>query len=134
MMRPGPRSAPGQRGFTVVEVLIALLVLLVGMAGILSLQLTSVQATMFSRHATEASVLAEDKMEQLRTVPTAGLLGGTDQVDARGVPLADGYYIRTWTISAGPPIAISVDVTWKEEGSQDPLDAYTVTLQTLRGQ
>jgi Tfp pilus assembly protein PilV len=130
MTRLGPGSAPGQRGFTVVEVLIALLVLMVGMAGILSLQLTSVQATAFSRHATEASVLAEDKMEQLRTVSTAGLLGGTDQVDARGVPLADGFYTRTWTITAGPPTAIAVDVTWNEEGTEP----YTITLQTLRGQ
>lgn len=130
MIRCGPRDAAGQRGFTVIEVLIALLVLLVGMAGILSLQLTSVQATAFSRHATEASVLAEDKMEQLRTVPAAGLAGGNDQVDARGVPDAQGYYIRVWEIDAGPPINIKVDVTWNEEGGQP----YTITLHTLRSQ
>ena len=63
------RKRRGQQGgFTIIEVLIALLVLVVGFAGILSLQLTAMRATSFSRHATEASVLAEDKMEQLRTI------------------------------------------------------------------
>jgi type IV pilus assembly protein PilV len=126
-MRRG-RGARGQRGFTVIEVLIALLVLLIGMAGILSLQLTSVQATAFSRHATEASVLAEDKMEQLRTVPAAALQSGNDQVDARGVDDPQGFYTRVWTVGAGASLTIDVSVSWNEEGA----DPYTITLQTLR--
>jgi prepilin-type N-terminal cleavage/methylation domain-containing protein len=122
------RSVRGERGFTVIEVLIALLVLLIGMAGILSLQLTSVQATAFSRHATEASVLAEDKMEELRAVPAATLVTGSDQVDARGVPDAQGYYVRDWEVDPGASLTITVKVRWNEEGG----DPYTITLQTLR--
>jgi prepilin-type N-terminal cleavage/methylation domain-containing protein len=126
-MSPG-RGARGQRGFTVIEVLIALLVLLIGMAGILSLQLTSVQATAFSRHATEATLLAEDKMEELRAVPAATLVSDNDQVDARGVPDPQGYYIRDWEVEPGASLTITVKVRWNEEGA----DPYSITLQTLR--
>jgi prepilin-type N-terminal cleavage/methylation domain-containing protein len=123
------RGDPGQRGFTVVEVLIALLVLLIGMAGILSMQLTSVQATAFSRHATEASVLAEDKMEELRTMPTAALADASDQVDARGVLDPQGLYTRAWTIASVPPhLAITVTVSWLEQGGEP----YDIALTTMR--
>ena len=126
-MRRG-RGTRGERGFTVIEVLIALLVLLIGMAGILSLQLTSVQATAFSRHATEATLLAEDKMEELRAVPAATLVSDNDQVDARGVPDAQGLYIRDWEVEPGASLTITVKVRWNEEGA----DPYSITLQTLR--
>jgi type IV pilus assembly protein PilV len=54
--------ARGAGGFTVIELLVALTVLAVGITGILSLQMTSLRATSYSRHATEAAVLAEDRM------------------------------------------------------------------------
>jgi type IV pilus assembly protein PilV len=118
-------------GFTLIEVLIALLVLMVGMAGILSLQLTSMKATAFSRHATEASSLAEDKVEDLRTVPldSARFVNGTDQVDARGVAAEDGPYTRTWTISPGADTTIvNVSVSWTERGDEP----YTISMADMR--
>jgi prepilin-type N-terminal cleavage/methylation domain-containing protein len=121
-------------GFTIIEILIALLVLLIGMAGVLSLQLTSVEATSFSRHATEASVLAEDKMEQLRTVPLAVLTDGTDQVDARGVIDAEGLYTRTWTIDGASPRRVEVTVSWSERGNVDPDERLSITLSSARNQ
>ena len=126
--------APGddnQRGFTLIEVLIALLVLMVGMAGILSLQLTSMKATAFSRHATEASSLAEDKVEELRTVPlsSARFASGSDQVDSRGVADAAGLYTRTWTITAGTDNTIvNVSVAWTERGNEP----YTISMSDMR--
>jgi prepilin-type N-terminal cleavage/methylation domain-containing protein len=121
----------GERGFTMVEVLIALLILLLGMAGVLSLQLTSLEATAFSRHATEASVLAEDKMEALRTQPTATLVSDSDTVDARGVPDPNGLYAREWTVAAaGEDTSITVEVSWLEQGNA--AEPYRVTMNTLR--
>ena len=127
-MTPGARRR-GEQGFTVVEVLIALLVLLIGMAGMLSLQLTAMKATGFSRHATEASILAEDRMEYLRTAPIASLADSSDQVDARGVPDDTALYTRTWTITPGTDTTtITVSVSWLEQGGEP----YTITMSTLR--
>ena len=128
--RPDPR---GERGFTVVEVLIALLVLLIGMAGILSMQFTSVRANAFSRHATEASILAEDKMEDLRTTPTTALVSDGDTVDARGNFDPQGFYARDWEVLPGTPISIKVTVEWKESGdAANP--PYNIVLRTQRAQ
>lgn len=125
--RRGRRGEQG--GFTVIEVLIALLVLLIGMAGMLSLQLTAMRATGFSRHATEASILAEDRMEYLRTAPIATLVDGSDQVDARGTVDTTALFTRTWTITPGTDTTtITVAVGWLEQGSEP----YTITMATLR--
>jgi type IV pilus modification protein PilV len=136
-VKRGPEPG-GERGFTVVEVLIALLVLLVGLAGILSLQFTSMRASSFSRHATEASVLAEDKMEDLRATPTAALADGTDTVNSRGEPGGPGLpYTRQWTIAPGAPITIDVNVTWTEQDDTKVgagREEYVVSLKTLRMQ
>jgi type IV pilus assembly protein PilV len=121
----------GEQGFTVIEVLIALLVLMVGMAGILSLQLTSMKATAFSRHATEASSLAEDKVEDLRTVPvnSARFASGSDQVDARGLADESGLYTRTWTITPRTDTTVvTVSVSWNERGAEP----YTITMSDMR--
>jgi len=126
-----PAERTGERGFTLIEVLIALLVLMIGMAGILSLQLTSMKATAFSRHATEASSLAEDKVEDLRTVPlnSARFANGTDTVDSRGVADANGLYTRTWTITPGAETTIvTVSVAWTERGAEP----YTITMADMR--
>jgi len=131
-MKASRRLRRGEEGgFTLIEVLIALLVLLIGMAGILSLQLTSMKATSFSRHATEASSLAEDKVEDLRTVPlgSARFANGTDQVDARGVADAEGPYTRTWTINPGAETTIvNVSVSWTERGNEP----YTISMADMR--
>jgi prepilin-type N-terminal cleavage/methylation domain-containing protein len=124
-----PRRA--EEGFTLIEVLIALLVLMVGMAGILSMQLTSMKATGFSRHATEASSLVEDKVEELRTVPltSARFVNGNDQVDARGVPDATGLYRRSWTITPQTDTTIvTVSVAWDERGGEP----YTISMSDMR--
>ena len=129
LIEPGART--GERGFTLIEVLIALLILMVGMAGILSLQLTSMKATSFSRHATEASSLAEDKVEELRTVPlnSVRFASGTDQVDSRGVADAEGLYTRTWTIVPGIETTIvNVSVSWTERGNEP----YTISMADMR--
>ncbi len=136
----------GERGFTVIEVLIALLVLLLGMAGILSLQLTSVEATAFSRHATEASILGEDKMEWLRTQQVAPLVAlcpdtdplppppdCTEQVDALGQLDPEGLYTRTWKVVPAalvPTVNVTIGVSWLEQGRVD--EPYTVALSTQR--
>jgi type IV pilus assembly protein PilV len=120
-----------ERGFTIIEVLIALLVLMVGMAGLLSLQLTSMKATGFSRHATEASILCEDKMEDLRTIPlnSARFETDRDMVDARGVPDPEGLYEREWNVVPGvDTTTITVMVSWEERGSEP----YTITMTNLR--
>lgn len=131
MKTRAPTRRRGQEGFTLIEILIALLILITGIAGVLTLQMVSVRATNFSRHATEAAVLGEEKLEELRVVPVASITNGTETVDEQGVVDAsgDGFYTRTWTITDnGDSIDIVMVVSWLERGS----DPYDITLITKR--
>lgn len=128
-MRRAPITRRGQQGFTLVEILIALLILLVGIAGILTLQMVSVRATNVSRHATEAAVVGENLLEEFRVVPMESIASGSDRVDDEGQVAADGAYTRTWTIADnGDSIDIVVEVSWLERGSEP----YSITLISKR--
>lgn len=126
-----PRRPNKQHGFTLIELMVALTVLLIGISGIVALNITATRATAYSRHATEAAVLAEDKMEQLRTVPIAGVIAGSEQIDDKGKVNANGLYTRSWTITWSPPLAnLEVRVSWLERGSEP----HSIGLRTVRMQ
>ena len=118
----------GQGGFTLIEVLVAVTISLVGLAGVLGLERVGSQATGYSRHATEATVLAEDKLERLRTTPSADLATGSELVAASGA-VGAGFYTRRWQVAwTGDLADISVTVSWLEHGS----DTHALTFRTRR--
>lgn len=117
-----------QGGFTLIEVLVAVTISMVGLAGVLGLERVGSRATGYSRHATEATVLAEDKLERLRTTPIVDLFGGTELVAASGA-VGAGPYTRLWQVAwTGDLADISVTVSWFEHGS----DSHAVTFRTRR--
>ena len=63
---PGLKPKPIQRGFTLVEVLVAFLILSVGLIGLAGLQLTGVKNTREAYHRTQATVLAADIIDRMR--------------------------------------------------------------------
>jgi len=126
------RSRAAQHGFTMIELLVALTVMLIGLSGVLSLQMVSSQASSYSRHAGEAAVLGEAKMEEMRTTTdVANLLSGSDVVDAQGTPTANGIFTRAWTVTWSSSIAtVTLVVSWLEQGSE----THSITYRTQRSQ
>jgi type IV pilus modification protein PilV len=55
-----------ERGFTLVEVLVAIVLLAVGLLALVGMQTTSTQGNAFGNQLTEATILAQDQMEALR--------------------------------------------------------------------
>jgi type IV pilus modification protein PilV len=55
-----------ERGFSLVEALIASIVMLVGLLGLAALQVVGVRSNHFGRHMTQASQLAQDLIENLQ--------------------------------------------------------------------
>lgn len=111
--------------------MIAMLLLLVGVAGVLSLQMVSVRATSFSRHATEATIVAEDKMEELMTISKAALVDGTDDVDEKARTDGNDEYTRVWTIVDSAIVdvkTVTVTVEWTERGNE----LHSISIATLR--
>ena len=113
-----------QGGFTLMEVLISLVLGAVAMIGVIALYRASSNASSFSRRSTEASVLAQDKLEKLRTEATVGAVvdppPGT--IDESGKPIAGGAFTRVANVileTINLPAKyyeIDVTVTWQEEG------------------
>jgi prepilin-type N-terminal cleavage/methylation domain-containing protein len=118
-------STTGERGFSILEVLVATTVLTVGIAALAQLFIISTRANFSAKVATTASVLAQQKMEQLR-----GLTWGFDLV---GLPLSDyatDISVAQETRSGGVGLTPSpVDSLEKNvDGYCDFLDRYGVSL------
>jgi len=126
--RPSRTRAPGERGFTMIEVLVAVVILTFALAGLLGLAGSSTRASGYARHAAEAAVVGSDKLERLRVVAPASLTDGTDQVDAHAIVTPGGAYTRTWTVSwVGTLATLIVQVSWDENGQ-----GHSITYRTMR--
>lgn len=104
-----------ERGFTMVEVMIAILLTAIAVIGIMALFMTETRASSYSRHSTEAAALAADKLEKLRTMstPTAGSDTALDPLGAAG-----GIFDRSWLVDSSVTAytELSVTVSWDENG------------------
>lgn len=119
------------RGFSLVEALVALSIVVVGLSALARLFVMSVRANADARRATFASVLAAQRMEQLRSLgpslspQSVGSLsenieGLCDFLDEYGRSLGSGpsppagtVYIRRWSIESvpsGPADALQLQV------------------------
>jgi prepilin-type N-terminal cleavage/methylation domain-containing protein len=116
-----------QAGFTMIEVMIAVLITAIAVIGIVGLYRVQTRSSGYSRFATEASVLAADKMEQLRTIQVvAGPGSDVGGVDARGQ--SPGMFTRTWDVVAvGTQWKLEVTVGWDDDGTP-----RSVMLHSLR--
>ena len=115
-------------GFTLIEILIALVITVLGLSAIAAMFVANAKGTQYARHATEASVLAEDQLEQMLNTPSALLVSGFDRVDEHGTVVASGGFSRVWTVSWDGDLArIGVTITWLEGDSDREL-----VIRTLR--
>ena len=118
-MRQRRRNSAG--GFTLIEVMIALVVSLVGMLGALGLTVSIMNGGTFARYMTEASTLAQSKLEAINsqvitlTSPANGTVQTETTLDAYGSVVSTGQYTRTttWGVTAdGLRRGITVNVSW----------------------
>ncbi len=74
-------------------------------------------------------MLAEDKMEALRTIPLDTVPPPPEKINAHGLLDLAGPYDRVWTVDwTGNLATITVTVQWDEHGSE----SNSVVLQTQR--
>jgi type IV pilus modification protein PilV len=127
---PAPRA---RGGFTLVEVMLAVVLLAIGVLAMLALQMNAMRGSQLGRHYTDASQVARDEMERLLqldwdaadlgltawTAPT----NETREVQIDGEPnTVEQTYQVSRRVSAGPDAdvrMIDVRVTWFEP-NDDP--------------
>lgn len=142
-------------GFTIIEVLVALVVLSVGMLGIAGLYVVTLQSGGTAIYRTQAVNLAADMADRIRANRTAGAAyaagasgalacTGAGAVDCLPADLA-GDDVLQWNTElaaslpdgqgdiavagAAAPFTYTITVTWSEPG-QGTASTYTMTVET----
>ena len=108
-----------QGGFTLIEVMIAILLTALTVIGVIALFRVESRASVFSRRETEAAMLAQDKFEQLRalTPPSASTTVTENDLDVQGAA-GSGMFDRTSEItSLGNELyMVKITVSWDDDG------------------
>ena len=113
-------------GFTLMEVLVAMVILSVGLLGTAALIIGIINSNKLSNRISTATVLAQDKMEEIKSDGYTGAdaKAGTEPYGGVDFPL----YKRITDVAPGNPAAdmkkITVTVYWDSDNSQ-------VELQTI---
>jgi Tfp pilus assembly protein PilV len=106
-------------------VLIAILLSVVAIVGMMGLYRVQTTSSSFSRHNTEATALAENQVELLRTEQATATAGSAVLVTSQGG--SGGIYTVNWAFSpiAGYEVgSATVTVTWTEEGNTETVSAW----------
>jgi len=126
-----------QEGWTLIEVLVAIVILCVGLLAVGTMQISAIRGNFMGGNTSIALTLASQKMEDLlnRNYTDAALANGahTEQVSDSGVVAAGGFYRRDWTItdtvtgaSNWPTMKeITIIVSW--EGNR-----HRITISSMR--
>jgi len=96
MRRVAKAKAAG--GFTLIEVLIALVILSVGMTALIPVLLHTVKGNSFGKTSTATATWSQDKLEELRVQPFTDLAIGTYTDSPPSPPLT---LTRQWRIADG---------------------------------
>jgi Tfp pilus assembly protein PilV len=133
-------------GFSLLELLVATTLLLAAVAALAGLAVSTVRMNADARAMTDATVLADEKVQELEALPwgdaslapsppgslVATTAGYADYVDALGRELGSGptapagaVYVRRWSIApvpdaSGNALALEVAVTRQTSGGGGP--------------
>ncbi len=107
------------KGFSLVEMLIALVILAISLLALAGLMATTTRNNSFGGHMTEAATFAQDKLEELKALPWANIVGGTDtKSGSTGVTYARIWNVSTLLNPVPPPNdilkAVTITINWND--------------------
>ena len=116
-----PRGKRNQaKGFTLIEVLVAMSIFSIAVLGLAIGATTVMQANQTGLYTTVATNLAQDKLEELKA-KTAALIDNTGSPENKTVSGVPVVFNRSWAVTADSPVVgvkrIDVTVTWTDHTS-----------------
>ncbi len=101
------------KGFTLLEVLVALIILSFALLALAGLMVTTTKNNAVGNYVTEAATFAQDKLEELRAVKWENLVEGNN-TDQQGGSTGINY-TRNWSAkTSGSLKTITIDVDWND--------------------
>lgn len=106
-------SSKKMNGFSLIEVLLALIILSISLLGLAGLMVTTTKNNSSGSHMTEAATFAQDKLEELRAMRWENLPAGTSSDQKSGS--TDINYTRNWTVAtSGALKTITISINWQD--------------------
>jgi prepilin-type N-terminal cleavage/methylation domain-containing protein len=125
-----PRGLPqGNKGFTIIEILITLLIFTISMIGIMSIRMVSLNGSFFTKDATVAASLGQKKVEELKNTAYSSISSGSAL--EKGMNIAWTVIPHSATVTDGETGVtynfkdITVTISWK----QKKIELYTIISQ-----
>jgi len=104
------------KGFTLIEVMIALIILSFSLLALAGLMVTTTKNNSFGNHMTEAATFAQDKLEELRAVRWDTINEGTNtdlQNGSTGI-----NYTRNWGVVTNKSLkTVTITINWQDKGN-----------------
>jgi type IV pilus assembly protein PilV len=124
-MRSKP-TVKSKEGFTLIEIMIALVVLSIGLIALAGLQISAMRGNTLSKRMTTAVSIANARIEQIKNMPYANI----QSESSTQVTESNMTFTRQVTVSNDIPVAntktVNVTVTWKNGAK-----SYTVPISTV---
>jgi type IV pilus assembly protein PilV len=116
-------------GFSLIEVLIALIFLAIGLLAIASLQITSVRGNFFSNNLMQATYVAQDRLEYLKNLPfNDPLLNTGDHGDGTANISGIDFY-RTYRVGLNGNLkSVKYTVSWNDRTD------HSISFSTFKSQ
>jgi len=101
------------KGFTLLEVLVALVILSFSLLALAGLMVTTTKNNASGNYVTEAATFAQDKLEELRAVKWENLIDGNN-TDQQGGSTGINY-TRNWNVTTNGSLkTITINVDWND--------------------
>jgi prepilin-type N-terminal cleavage/methylation domain-containing protein len=124
-----------QRGFTIVEVLVAIVVLTVGLLALLSTGALTTRMIARGQRSAEAANFAAQRLERLRASGGPGGLGCSTHTSGADTLYVGGSWEAintwTWTSLSNRTWLVSLSVTYKTDRGKTRTEAFVTELSCV---
>lgn len=120
------------KGFTLIELFVAILIFAVGIVGVAKMQMAAVASNSYSLQLTQALNIAEDRIERLKNDALTDAVLAVGAHTTGAVISDEGRtFTPSWTVTAIPnatAVSVAVNVSWTEKAN-----TFTATLNFIKG-